>query len=141
MSMSNFTNFADGVSIRGVPVLQLHPGKVFWVGNSTTPQPDGAVGNDSRKGSFQQPLGTINQAINLCVSGRGDIIAVQPGHAETISTAAGIAMSKSGVALIGVGNGALQPTLSFSATASTMTVAGNNCTIKNIKLLLFIHDV
>lgn len=32
----NFQNgFAQGLTVRGIPLLQAYPGKVFWVNNST----------------------------------------------------------------------------------------------------------
>jgi hypothetical protein len=38
---SNFPNgFLDGVTIRGMPIVQLHPGKVWWVNNSSVLAPN-----------------------------------------------------------------------------------------------------
>jgi hypothetical protein len=42
MSRSNYPNgFTDGVTIRGLPVLLAHPGKVYWVNNSSVLAPSG----------------------------------------------------------------------------------------------------
>jgi len=79
---------------------------------------------------------TIAYAISQCVAGRGDIIVVAPGHAESIVAAAGIALSKSGVCLLGLGSGLLRPKITYTtANTATMTVAGANCSIVNIRFV------
>lgn len=54
---SNFpAGFSQGVTIRGMPIAQTHPGKVFWVSNATTllkGQRGGSNGND---GTFNSPF-------------------------------------------------------------------------------------
>jgi microcystin-dependent protein len=130
---SNFPNgFANGIVIRGVPVLQTNPGKVFWVSNVTTGLLAGQRGgSDGNRGTFDAPFATINYAVTQCTAGRGDIIFVKPGHAETVSTAAAIALNVAGVALIGLGRGSARPTLTWSTAASTITVAASNVTVHN----------
>lgn len=133
--MSNFPNgFMDGLTIRGMPLQVCHPGKVFFVNNSSAIADNGIGGSDSNPGSYQKPFSTIDYAIGRCTANRGDIIFVMPGHAETISAAAGIALDVAGVAIIGLGNGSLRPTLNFTATAATFTMSAANCSIKNLLL-------
>ncbi|MHC4121799.1 MAG: hypothetical protein ACYSWO_30370, partial [Planctomycetota bacterium] len=55
-----------------------------------------------------------------------------PGHEEDIDAAAGIALDVAGVAIIGLGSAALRPKITFSDTASTMTVTAANCSLSNI---------
>lgn len=134
--MSTYQNgFADGVVIRGVPLIQMHPGQVYYVGNNST-QLVGEKGAADvlNNGSFFKPFNTIAYAISRCAAGRGDIIIVRAGHNETISAAAGIAMNVTGVALIGQGRGSLRPTLNFTATASTLTMGAANCLLSNFLL-------
>lgn len=127
MPMSNYPGgFANGVSIRGVPLLSAYPGEVFWVSST-----GGANGNN---GTFDRPWATIDYAVGRCTAGRGDIIMVKPGHTETISGAAGIAFDVAGVAVIGMGIGSSRPTLNFTATASTVTVTAANVTLRNLLL-------
>src|ERR1700751_5521745 len=98
MPMSNYAGgFMDGVSIKGLPILNTHPGKVFWVNNSSVIAPNGIGGSDSNPGTYQKPLSTITKALSLCTAGRGDIVMVMPSHAETVSSAAGIDINVSGV--------------------------------------------
>ena len=128
---SNYPNgFANGVTIRGMPLLQVHPGEVFWVNNSGVLAKGGVGGSDGNDGSYRRPFATIDYAIGKCTASRGDIIAVMPGHEEDIDAAAGIALDVAGVAIIGLGSAALRPKITFSATASTMTVTAANCSIQ-----------
>ena len=134
MSRSNFPNgFASGVTIRGLPLQQLHPGNVFWVSN-TSILPDGAEvspsnGND---GSFLRPFKTIDYAIGQCKADRGDIIFVQAGYTETLANATSLVMDVAGIAIVGLGIGSLRPTLTFSATGSNIPVTAENMSITNI---------
>lgn len=132
MAMSNYGNFLDGVTIRGVPIHQYFPGKVFFVGNSSVAPVGGIKGSDSNKGTYNQPFGTLDYAIGRCVANRGDIICVLPGHAESLSTASAVAMDVAGVAVIGLGHGSLRPTFSFAGTAATFNISANNCVIRNL---------
>ncbi len=132
MPISNFPNgFANGIAIRGVPLLQSNPGQVFWVYNGTAILPGQRGGSDGNRGTFDSPFATIDFAVGQCTAGRGDIIFVKPGHAETVSTAAFIALDVAGIALVGLGRGAARPTLSWSTTTSTVTVAANDITVHN----------
>lgn len=132
---SNYpSGFLNGVTIRGVPILQLHPGKVWWVNNSSVLAEGGIGGSNTNPGTYQKPFSTIDYAIGRCAAGRGDIICVMPGHAETVSTAGGIALDVAGVAVVGLGRGSLRPTLNFTATAATMTISAANTSLVNVLL-------
>jgi hypothetical protein len=64
-----------------------------------------------------------------------------PGHAETIAAASGITADVAGISIIGLGNGSLRPTITWSATASTFVVSAANVTISNIICTLTIDEV
>lgn len=134
MTMANYpAGFKDGVSIRGVPLSMTHPGKVFWVSNATTVLYNQQGGSDSNAGTYNSPFATIQQAVNSCVANRGDIIFVKPGHAETITAAAGLNLNVAGVAIIGLGRGTMRPTLTLStANTATIAVAASNVSVSNI---------
>lgn len=130
---SNFPGgFNGGVTIRGIPVLQSYSGKVFYVNNSTALPEGGVGGSDGNPGTYQRPFATLDYAIGRCTAGRGDIIFLMPGHAETVSTASGITADIAGINIIGLGTGASRPTFTFSATASTIVISANNVTVENI---------
>lgn len=142
MSISNYPNgFANGVTIRGLPIHQTHPGKVFWVNNSSVLPEGGVGGSDGNKGTYLQPFASIDYAIGRCVANRGDIIMVMPGHAENISAAGGITSDVSGVAIVGLGAGTLRPKLSFTAAAATHVISAANCSFVNIEWQANFADV
>lgn len=125
--------FPQGVTIRGVPVTQAHPGKVFWVSNASTLQVGQRGGSDGNKGTFDSPFGTLDYAIGQCTANRGDVIFIKPGHAETISSATAVAADVAGVAIIGLGTGSLRPTFTLdTATTATIPVSAANVTFKNL---------
>lgn len=126
MTASNFPNgFANGITIRGVPLLTAHPGNVFWV--------DSGAGSNGNKGTFDRPFSTIDYAVGRCTASNGDIIMVKPGHTETVTAAAGLALDVAGIAVIGLGAGANRPTVNFTtATTADMDVDAANITVYNL---------
>lgn len=132
MAISNFPNgFSQGVIIRGVPVNVAHPGLAFYLNNSGVVGPRGLTGSDANAGTFQRPFATLAGALAQCTAGRGDIIYVMPGHAETISSATALTLATSGVAIIGLGAGNLRPTFTLN-TANTATI---NVTASQVSII------
>jgi hypothetical protein len=79
------------------------------------------------------PSATLIQAQTLATAANADTVYVGPGHAETITGAAGMTFSKSGVSYIGLANGRARPTITFStSTAAQMIVSGANILFQNI---------
>jgi hypothetical protein len=67
------------------------------------------------------------------VASRGDFILLLPGFTEAITAAAGIDLDKAGVTIIGLGNGTLRPTISFTtATSADIDIDAANITIENV---------
>jgi hypothetical protein len=131
--LNTYPNGINNLLIRNIPVTMAHPGKIFWVDGSSTTPVDGAVGGqDGNPGTFTRPFATIDYAIGNCVASRGDIIMVKPGHTETISAAGGVTMDVAGVAILGLGQGSLRPTINFTATDSTFLMSAANCLIHNL---------
>lgn len=141
--LSNFPNgFANGVTIRGIPIAQCHPGKVFYVNNSGVQLPNSLGKSDYNPGTILAPFATIDYAIGQCVAGRGDIIYVAPGHTETLSAAGAIALDVAGVAVVGLGVGNSRPTITFdTAATTTITVSAANVSVKNIKFIANYADI
>lgn len=141
---SNYPNgFLDGVTIRGVPLQQLHPGEVFWVNNSSVlaPVKSALAGSDGNNGSYKEPFSTYDYAIGKCKAGRGDIIVLMPGHAENVSTASGITSDVAGVATVGLGSGSLKPTFTFTAAAASHDITAANLSFYNIDYVANFIDV
>jgi hypothetical protein len=87
-------------------------------------------------GSYGNPFATIDYAIGKCTASQGDVIYVLPGHTETIAAAGGITCDVAGISIIGLGNGNLRPTVTWSETASSWLITAANVTIKNIRTTL-----
>lgn len=124
MPMSNFpAGFKNGISLRGIPVAMTHPGNAFWIDSG---------GSNSGDGTFQRPWTTVNEAVDHCKANNGDIIFAKPGHLETITAAAGIALDVAGVALIGLGTGSMRPTFNFTtAVGADLNIDAANVSIAN----------
>lgn len=134
MPISNYPNgFPNGVSIRGVPIVQTHPGRAFWVSNVTTGLlPGQGGGSNGNKGTFDRPFSTLAYAITQCVANRGDIIFIKPGHAETITGNTALPFNIAGVAIVGLGVGASRPTFTFTtANTNRIPVSAANISIQN----------
>lgn len=134
--LGNVTNFPQGfsfgLSVRGMPLLQMQPGQVFYVGNGQALNPAQRAGANGNRGTFLDPFATLLYAQTQALGGRGDIIFILPGHQETISTAAILTLSKSGIAVIGLGAGALRPTFTFTtANTANIPVSGAGMSIQN----------
>lgn len=132
MPWTNFPNgFANGLSVRGMPLLQMQPGQVFFLSNSAVVERDSRGGSDSNRGTFLSPFGTLAGALSHCLANNGDIIFVGPGHAETIADATTTALNVAGVAVIGLGSGSLRPTFTWSLATSTIKLAASNMSMQN----------
>jgi len=103
---------------------------------------DSVNGSDGNTGAFDSPLATTAAALLKCTANSGDVIAFMPGHAETISGAAGITINVAGVSLIGLGNAANRATFTFAtSTAATMTFTAANCRMSNVNATTSIDQV
>lgn len=117
-----YGNFPSGMSVLGTPLVLAYPGKIFWVDDS---------GSDSNPGTFERPFATCDYAIGKCTSGRGDIIMVKAGHAETVTTA--ITMDVANVALVGCGWGNSRPAITGNGTIDAITVTAAGCLVANLR--------
>lgn len=134
MAFSNFQHgFKNGVTIRGIPIELVHPGKVFWVGNNATRLDNEATAADGNDGTFLRPYATVMAAYSACAASRGDIIFVRPGYAETL-TSSSWTLNKAGVAIIGLGSGSLRPTLTLDGTSDTVNVTAGQNALRNFVL-------
>ena len=133
MAFSSYPGgFAAGIMIRGVPLIQTHPGKVFWVDNTTTSLLQGVKpGSDGNQGGFNDPFATLDYAVGKCRANKGDIIFIKPGHSETL-TATSVAVDVAGIAVVGLGQGANRPTFNADATASVFPISAANVTVHNL---------
>lgn len=123
-----FTN--DKLAERFMNQVDRDIGNVWYVDSGS-----GASTNDGQ--SPDTPFATLAQAISAATANNGDTIVLMPGHAETISGAAGVDNTKAGIAVVGIGWGSDRPTFTLTAAASTFAVGANNLYFEN---LLFVAN-
>jgi len=104
-------------------------GKAFFVDST-----NGATTNSGT--NPDDALATIDAGITKCTAGEGDVVFVAPGHAETVSGAAGIDFDIAGVKVIGLGRGTDRPTVTMSAVASTIHMDTANSWLENILIVI-----
>jgi len=156
IQMSNFpSGFANGISVRGIPLIQTQVGNVFWVSNSpvnVSVPPGVMMGSDSAgttatatpgKGTFHRPFASLSHALAMCGQGTGDVIFVKPNHREVVNgagtTTAGLNSSgtvlnfgTNGVAIVGLGTGENRPRLTLStATTANIPLQAAGMSIQN----------
>ncbi len=115
--------------------LYLFPGIVgnLWYVNSGV----SASGNGLTP---ESAFSTLAAAIAAATASNGDVILLLPGHAESIG-AAGLAWSKAGISIIGLGNGNSRPTFTWHTTDAVVTISGANVLVKNIRTKVDIDEV
>ena len=132
--VSNFPQgFTSGLLLRGMPLVQMQPGNVYWLDNSTVQAaPQARLGSDNNRGTYLAPFATLSYAMQMCMPGRGDVIMVGAGHAETISSSTALNLQTAGVAIVGLGSGELRPRFTLdTANTATIAVTTDNITIQN----------
>lgn len=83
--------------------------------------------------SPDSPFATIAAAVSAATSSQGDTIFLMPGHAETVSSATAMALSKAGITFIGLGVGSLRPTITLDTiTSATIAVSAANIKFYNV---------
>lgn len=80
---------------------------------------------------------TLQAGLSRCVSGRGDIVYVLPGHSENIATADAMSNLVAGTQIIGVGRpgASNNPTLTWSAIAGTFLLDVADVSIQGMNLV------
>lgn len=111
-------------------------GSIFFVSS-------GGGGSTTSGGlSPQSAFTTITAALAACTADVGDVIYLMPGHAEIISAAAGIAINKAGVSIIGLGRGTKQPKITFDTIISAdLDVDAANVLIENVHFTANFADI
>lgn len=76
---------------------------------------------------------TLDSAVGAMRANIGDKVKIAPGHTETLSAAAAIALDVVGITVEGLGSGAARPTLTFgTSTAASLTISAASVKLKNI---------
>lgn len=97
----------------------------------------GSTGTASSGGlNPRAPITTLALAIAASTASVGDVIALMPGHAETITSAAGSGVTKAGLTIIGQGVGNNRPTFTLgTSTAATFAITSDNTFISGVRFV------
>jgi len=123
------TKFPSGLSSMGMPLIgggYITSGNVFFV--------DSVTGSNGNSGTDKDhPFADLDYAIGRCTGDKYDVIFLMPGHAENVVSAADINCDVAGVSIIGLGNGANRPTLTFTtATTATIAIGADDVKMQNL---------
>lgn len=133
--MHNLNSGYGAAEAHALHTIKATTGKVFVVGDSATV-------DLSRLQEIYKPDGDgalrIFSSLEAClnsgdvVADRGDVILLAPGHAETVSSAGAIDLDIAGVSIVGLGQGSLRPTFTFSGVVGAdMDIDAANISIEN----------
>ena len=124
---TNASNFGrTRTALRGtIDALPPVSGNVYFV--------DSVTGSAAGGYTMDGPAATLTQALALVTAANNDRIVVFGTHAETIVGAAGVSIAKSGVQIVGLGQGRLRPTFTFTTSvAASFDVSAANVQIQNL---------
>lgn len=79
------------------------------------------------------PFATLAQAIGAALADRGDVIVLAAGHAESPTGA--IAVNKSGITIVGIGNGRNRPSFTPAGAVDILNVTSANVKIHNLNFV------
>lgn len=112
------------------------PGSVFFVHSGTGTDAAGYGQNPDA------PFATVDYAVGQCTANKNDVIYVMPGHAETLSAAAGWDLDVAGISIIGLGNGSNRPRVTMGTTANVdIDIDAANITVQGIDFVADFADI
>lgn len=128
-SLSNYPNgFPNGVTIRGIPILNIYTGDIWWV--------DSVYGSNINDGTFEHPKASIAYLYDNAIVGAGDIVICKPGHVETVIAAAGLDLDVASTCIVFLGQGSNRAYITFTtAVTADMDIDAANITMVNPKFI------
>lgn len=125
MATKHFENGIISTSASGDPLIYndiFVTGAVYWV--------DSVTGNDANAGTNRNsPKATIGSALSAATDNNGDIIILESGHTETITSA--ITVSKS-LSIFGLGTGTSKPRFTINGNVDCFDLTGNDIYVYNL---------
>jgi len=109
--------------------IKEHPGTILFVGSTVTGATDGAGYGQNP----DSPVATLDYAVGLCAANKGDTIYVLPGHVETLSAAAAVALDVAGVSVLGLGVGNDRPKFTMdTVNGASIAISAASVTVRNL---------
>ena len=118
--------------------IRRHPAAVFFVDstNSLASDSEGFGENPD------MPFATIDYAVSQCTDSVGDVIYAMPGHIEVLTAGGDLDLDVIGISVRGLGEGALQPVISFTTIISVdMDVDAASITCENLNFQAAFADI
>ncbi len=132
MAKSNYPHgFSHGVTIRGIPILNLYSGDIKWV--------DSVNGSNNYDGTQNWPKASVEYLITNDLVTAGDIIICKPGHVETLAGASTFDIA--GVCVVFLGEGANKAYINLTATGAYLNITATGVTLLNPKFVTGIDAV
>lgn len=119
--------FNADVTILGALLGVTQYSNIYYVDSDSGHDSAGNYGT-----TYSEPFATIDYAIGQCTADNGDIIFVMPGYTEDLAAADAIDADIAGVSIIGLGNGNLRPTLTYTADAGEFVIGADDVRVSNI---------
>jgi hypothetical protein len=104
-------------------------GNVYFLDSGASGTNDGNLGTHPQN----SPLATFAGALDKCTANNGDFIAIQPGHAETLT--ADVAIDVAGVTIIGIGNGDNAPTFTMNGATNGFNFTADDVKMANVRIV------
>lgn len=134
----SFYNPAYYLATQGIFVS---PGaEIFYVNNSTSTLAPGAIGgSDGNEGvSPQAPFATLEKAVESATAGRGDVVIIMPGHAETLTAVQ--LLDKAGLQVVGVKIGNKRPVFTINGAVDLFSVTAANVGLFSVECNIVTTD-
>lgn len=124
----NYENGVIGTSEGGSTDLSADfetTGVIYWV--------DSASGNDANAGTNRnEPKATLASAITAATTANGDIIILESGHAEVLSSS--LSITKGGIRIMGLGTGSNKPSFTVDAAIDGISIStGGYVDLNNLR--------
>lgn len=127
----------------GLPSAQIGAGVRTPIGTIVPPGANiaayvrsaGAIsGEDPSLSVNGRVVKTLAAALPYCRSGKGDYIVILPGHTENVTSATALTGLVAGTRIVGIGNGSIMPTFTWTATAAQWAISVADVVIAGLKL-------
>jgi hypothetical protein len=123
---TNFPRVGGNTRVDSFYRFGIPAGNVLYVHSGT--------GTASGPGfSPETAYSTIDAAVGACTADNNDVIVVLPGHVETVTAAAGLALDVAGVTVLGTGSGRQRGRINYTTNAAaSVDVTAARVTIDNL---------
>ena len=119
--------------------IRRHPADVWFVDSTNTTRGADTVGHGQNP---DEPFLTLNYANTQAADSVGDVIYLMPGHVETVTEGTGLILDCIGLTVRGLGEGALQPVLSFTTINTVdIDIDAASITVENVNFQAAVADI